>query len=133
MEYDAYHKLSLAQIDTVDPVPQVTDVDAFVTAIINQIGQKLGGSMDVLFNGAARWRQGVSAEEAALIACLLTNSGKRLIFSSFSIVAVVQHAAVAEVVEQLELAAFRAHDDVRLGLQVLRRSPQSPLHDGRLH
>lgn len=50
MEYDAYHKLSLAQIDTVDPVPQVTDVDAFVTAIINQIGQKLGGSMDVLFN-----------------------------------------------------------------------------------
>ena len=48
MEYDAYHKLSLAQIDTVDPVPQVTDVDAFVTATINQIGQKLGGSMDVL-------------------------------------------------------------------------------------
>ena len=47
MEYDAYHKLSLAQIDTVDPVPQVTDVDAFVTATINQIGQNLGGSMPV--------------------------------------------------------------------------------------
>ena len=50
MEYDAYHKLSLAQIDTTDPVPQITDVDAFVTATINQIGQKLGGSMDVVLN-----------------------------------------------------------------------------------
>ena len=50
MEYDAYHKLSLAKIDTADPVPQITDTDGFITTTINQIAQKLGGSFDVVLN-----------------------------------------------------------------------------------
>lgn len=50
MEYDAYHKLSLAKIDTADPVPQITDTDGFITTTINQIAQKLGGSFDVVLS-----------------------------------------------------------------------------------
>ena len=54
---------------------------------------------------------------------------KRLIFSRFPVVAVVQHAAIAQMVEQLELAAFRTDDDGRLSLQVLRSSSLMTLLD----
>ena len=50
MEYDAYHKLSLAKIDTADPLPQITDTDSFITMTMNEIAQKLGGSFDVVLN-----------------------------------------------------------------------------------
>lgn len=46
IEYDAYHKLSLAKIDIADPLPQISDIDSVAKEAIQGIASKLGNSLD---------------------------------------------------------------------------------------
>ena len=49
IEYDAYHKLSLASIDIADPLPQVVDIDALIKETIQNVIEKVGNSWDPIF------------------------------------------------------------------------------------
>ena len=49
IEYDAYHKLSLASIDINDPLPQIVNTDALINETIQNIIGKVGNSWDPIF------------------------------------------------------------------------------------
>lgn len=46
VEYDAYHKLSLASIEPVDPIPEVKDLMKVTQDLISVVAQQCGGSLD---------------------------------------------------------------------------------------
>ena len=45
VEYDAYHKLSLAKIQVTDPLPQIQDVDALAEQTVRTLLSKYNGCM----------------------------------------------------------------------------------------
>ena len=46
VEYDAYHKLSLANIGVVDPIPQVTDLSGLLRQTVSCVMSKAVGGME---------------------------------------------------------------------------------------
>ena len=130
VEYDAYHKLSLANIGVVDPIPQVTDLSGLLRQTVSCAMQWAEWRA---FSRPCRPRiESTCRISLHRFDVFVNKNPKRLIFSRFPVVAVVQHAAVAQVVEQLELAAFRTDDDGRLSLQVFRSPSLTTLLDRRL-
>lgn len=46
MEYDAFHKLSLASIESIDPIPEVKDMMKLTQDMLQEVAQKCGGSFE---------------------------------------------------------------------------------------
>ena len=46
VEYDAYHKLSLANIGVVDPIPQVTDLSGLLRQTVSCVMSNAVGGME---------------------------------------------------------------------------------------
>ena len=54
MEYDAYHKLSLASIEPADPIPEVKDMMKVTQDLISVVVQQCGGSLDSVLQALPR-------------------------------------------------------------------------------